>query len=202
MTLNLIDILLIAAAYLLGSVSSAIIVCKLMGLPDPRTQGSGNPGATNVLRVGGKKPAAITLFGDMLKGFVPVLIAQLLHVSDLALALVGFAAFIGHLWPVFFGFKGGKGVATMLGVLFGFHWGVGLATALTWLFVARLFKISSLSALIATGLAPFYVLFILGANWPLIISTALMTLILFWRHRSNIQNLFSGSEGKIGKNSH
>lgn len=200
MTLNLIEILLIAAAYLLGSVSSAIIVCRLMGLPDPRTQGSGNPGATNVLRVGGKRPAAITLFGDMLKGFLPVLVAQLLHVSDLALALVGIAAFIGHLWPVFFGFKGGKGVATMLGVLFGFHWGVGLATALTWLFVARLFKISSLSALIATGLAPFYVLFILGANWPLIISTALMTLILFWRHKSNIQNLFSGSEGRIGKN--
>lgn len=200
MTLNLIEILLIAAAYLLGSVSSAIIVCKLMGLPDPRTQGSGNPGATNVLRVGGKRPAAITLFGDMLKGFLPVLVAQLLHVSDLALALVGFAAFVGHLWPVFFGFKGGKGVATMLGVLFGFHWGVGLATALTWLIIARLFKISSLSALIATGLAPFYVLFILGANWPLIISTALMTLILFWRHKSNIQNLFSGSEGRIGKN--
>lgn len=200
MTLNLIEILLIAAAYLLGSVSSAIIVCRLMGLPDPRTQGSGNPGATNVLRVGGKRPAAITLFGDMLKGFLPVLIAQLLHVSDLALALVGFAAFIGHLWPVFFGFKGGKGVATMLGVLFGFHWGVGLATTLTWLIIARLFKISSLSALIATGLAPFYVLFILGANWPLIISTALMTLILFWRHKSNIQNLFSGSEGRIGKN--
>ena len=199
MTFTLLDSFLILAAYLLGSVSSAIIVCKLMGLPDPRTQGSGNPGATNVLRVGGKKPAAITLFGDMLKGLLPVVIAHALQVSDLVLALVGFAAFIGHLFPVFFGFKGGKGVATMLGVMFGFHWGVGLATALTWLLVARLFKISSLSALIATALAPFYVLFILGANWPLIISTALMTLILFWRHKSNIQKLFSGSEDRISK---
>jgi len=199
MTFTLLDSFLILVAYLLGSVSSAIIVCKLMGLPDPRTQGSGNPGATNVLRVGGKKPAAITLFGDMLKGLLPVVIAHALQVSDLVLALVGFAAFIGHLFPVFFGFKGGKGVATMLGVMFGFHWGVGLATALTWLLVARLFKISSLSALIATALAPFYVLFILGANWPLIISTALMTLILFWRHKSNIQKLFSGSEDRISK---
>ena len=130
-----------------------------------------------------------------------MVIARLLHVSDLVLALTGFAAFIGHLLPLFFGFKGGKGVATMLGVMFGFHWGVGLATALTWLFMAKVFKISSLSALVATILAPFYVLLILGSNKPLIIASALMTLILFWRHRSNIQNLFSGKEGKIGKSS-
>jgi glycerol-3-phosphate acyltransferase PlsY len=195
------EITLIIAAYLLGSVSAAIIVCRLMGLPDPRTQGSGNPGATNVLRVGGKKAAAVTLFGDMLKGLVPVLIAQLLYVSELALALTGIAAFLGHLYPVFFGFKGGKGVATMLGVCFGFHWGVGLATALTWLIMAKVFKISSLSALVATLLAPFYVLLIVGNSKPLIITTALMTLILFWRHRSNIQNLLSGKEGKIGKSS-
>lgn len=195
------EIILVVCAYLIGSISSAIIVCKLMRLPDPRAHGSGNPGATNVLRVGGKKAAAITLFGDMLKGLLPVLVAKLLHVSDLALALVGFAAFIGHLFPLFFGLKGGKGVATMLGVMFGFHWGVGVATALTWVIIAKVFKISSLSALIATALAPFYVLLIMGSNKPLIIATAVMTLILFWRHRSNIQNLLSGKEGRIGKSS-
>jgi glycerol-3-phosphate acyltransferase PlsY len=195
------EITLLVCAYLLGSVSSAIIVCKLMRLPDPRSHGSGNPGATNVLRVGGRKAAAITLFGDMLKGLVPVLIAKLLNVSDLALALTGFAAFIGHLLPLFFGFKGGKGVATMLGVMFGFHWAVGLATALTWLIIAKVFKISSLSALIATLLATFYVLLIMGSNKPLLITTTAMTLILFWRHRSNIQNLLTGKEGKIKSSS-
>lgn len=193
-----IEIILTIAAYLTGSVSTAIIVCKLMGLPDPRTQGSGNPGATNVLRVGGKKAAAITLFGDMLKGLLPVLIAQLLQVSDLALVLIGLAAFMGHLYPVFFGFKGGKGVAIMLGILFGFHWAVGLATTGTWLLIAKVFKVSSLSALIATTLAPFYVYLIMGLNIPVIAGTIVMTVILFWRHRSNIQDLLSGKEEKIG----
>ena len=193
-----IEISLIVAAYLIGSISAAIVVCKVMGLPDPRSQGSGNPGATNVLRVGGKKAAAITLFGDMLKGFLPVLVAKLLAVSDPALAMVGFAAFVGHLFPVFFGFKGGKGVATMLGVLFGWHWAVGLATALTWLIMAKVFKISSLSALIATLLAPLYIYLIMGKILPIIISAAVMTLILFIRHRSNIRNLLTGKEGKIG----
>lgn len=196
-----VEIAVIILAYLVGSISSAIIVCRLMQLPDPRTAGSGNPGATNVLRVGGKKAAAITLFGDLLKGLLPVVIAKLLGVSILTLALTGFAAFMGHLYPVFFGFKGGKGVATMLGVLFGLHWAVGLATALTWLVVAKVFRISSLSALVATVLAPFYVLLIMGSVKPLIVSTAIMTLILFWRHRSNIQNLLSGKEGRIGKSS-
>ena len=193
-----IEISLIVAAYLIGSISAAIVVCKLMGLPDPRSQGSGNPGATNVLRVGGKKAAAITLFGDMLKGFLPVLVGKLLGVSDLALAIVGFVAFIGHLYPVFFGFKGGKGVATMLGVLFGWHWAVGLATALTWLVMAKVFKISSLSALVATLLAPLYIYLIMGKTLPIIISASVMTLILFIRHRSNIRNLLTGKEGKIG----
>ena len=196
-----IEIILIIAAYLIGSISAAIVVCKIMGLPDPRTQGSGNPGATNVLRVGGKKAAAITLFGDMLKGFLPVLVAKLLGVSDLAIAIVGFAAFIGHLFPVFFGFKGGKGVATMLGVLFGWHWAVGLATALTWLVMAKVFKISSLSALIATLLAPLYIYLLMGKIIPVIVSACIMTLILFIRHRSNIRNIFTGKEGKIGSKS-
>ena len=195
------EIILIIAAYLIGSISAAIVVCKIMGLPDPRTQGSGNPGATNVLRVGGKKAAAITLFGDMVKGFLPVLIAKLIGVSDLAFAIIGFAAFIGHLFPVFFNFKGGKGVATMLGVLFGWHWAVGLATALTWLVMAKVFKISSLSALIATLLAPLYIYLIMGNILPVIISASIMTLILFIRHRSNIHNIFTGKEGKIGSKS-
>ena len=219
--LTLEEILFIVAAYLIGSISTAILVCKIMGLPDPRGEGSGNPGATNVLRVGGKKAAAITLFGDMLKGFIPVFIARfyidsgligymepVFLISPLAFALIGLAAFLGHLYPVFFGFKGGKGVATMLGVLFGIHWAVGLATALTWLIMAKGFKISSLSALVATLLAPLYVYLILNLylkvhvnTLPLIISTAVMTAILFWRHRSNIQNLLRGKEGKIGKSS-
>ena len=218
--LTLEEILFIVAAYLIGSISTAIVVCKIMGLPDPRSEGSGNPGATNVLRVGGKKAAAITLFGDMLKGFIPVFIASFyvdngligyfeapdLLISPIAFALIGLAAFLGHLYPVFFGFKGGKGVATMLGVLFGIHWSVGLATALTWLIMAKGFKISSLSALIATALAPFYVFALMRLVFklpmdhvlPLIITCSIMTVILFWRHRSNIQNLLSGKEGKIG----
>jgi len=204
--LTLVEILFIVAAYLIGSISTAIVVCKLMGLPDPRSEGSGNPGATNVLRVGGKKAAAITLLGDTLKGFIPVFIASFFELSSIGFALIGLAAFIGHLYPVFFSFKGGKGVATMLGVLFGFHWMVGLATALTWLIMAKGFKISSLSALVATLLAPLYIFLIMALYlkinmdhvMPLIISTAVMTAILFWRHRSNIQNLLSGKEGKIG----
>jgi glycerol-3-phosphate acyltransferase PlsY len=190
---------LIVFSYLLGSLSSAIIVCKLMGLPDPRSEGSGNPGATNVLRLGGKKAAAITLFGDMLKGLLPVVVAHLLTVNNNILAAVGAAAFVGHLYPVFFRFQGGKGVATMLGVMFGFHWGVGLATALTWLVMAKVFKISSLSALIATLLAPVYVWKIMGMIPVLIITTSLMTIVLYWRHRTNILRLIRGDEGAINK---
>ncbi len=193
------DYSLIFVAYLFGSISSAILVCRLMGLPDPRTEGSGNPGATNVLRVGGKKAAAITLLGDMLKGLLPVLAGQWLGVDPLVLGLTGAAAFLGHLYPLFFGFRGGKGVATMLGVLFGFHWAVGAATAGTWLLVAKGFRISSLAALIATALAPLYIWLILGPVWPLITITAAMTVLLFWRHRSNIQRLLSGEESLIGK---
>jgi len=197
--MTLTDASLILVAYLFGSISSAILVCRLMGLPDPRTEGSGNPGATNVLRVGGKKPAAITLFGDMLKGLLPVLAGHWLGVSPLVLGLTGAAAFLGHLYPVFFGFRGGKGVATMLGVLFGLHWAVGAATAGTWLLVAKGFRISSLAALIATALAPLYVWLILGPVWPLVWITTAMTVLLYWRHRSNIQRLLSGEESLIGK---
>ena len=197
--MQLLDYSLILIAYLIGSISSAILVCNIMGLPDPRSEGSGNPGATNVLRVGGKKAAAITLIGDMLKGLLPVLAASLLNVAPLTLALTGLAAFLGHLYPVFFGFRGGKGVATMLGVLFGFHGLVGAATAGTWLVIAKGFKISSLAALIATLLAPLYVWLIIGPSMELIVTTVVMTAILFWRHRTNIQRLLSGEESLIGK---
>lgn len=200
--LEILDYTFIFASYLIGSLSSAIIVCKVMGLPDPRGEGSGNPGATNVLRFGGKKAAAITLFGDMVKGLIPVLIAQYLGISIEGIALVGFAAFLGHLYPIFFQFKGGKGVATMLGVMFGFSWWVGLATAGTWLFMAKVIKISSISALVSTALAPVYVWFWFDyagiSNIALTSVTTIMTIILFWRHRSNIQNLIKGTEDAIG----
>lgn len=195
--MEMLDYTLIIASYLIGSLSSAIIVCKLMGLPDPRSEGSRNPGATNVLRFGGKKAAAITLAGDMIKGLVPVLVAKSIGISMEGIAFVGLAAFLGHLYPVFFQFKGGKGVATMLGVMFGFSWWVGLATAGTWLFMAKIVKISSLSALVATALAPVYV-WLWFNSIPTIGITAAMTIILFWRHRSNIQNLIKGTEDSIG----
>jgi len=194
---EILNYILIFAAYIIGSLSSAIIVCKIMGLPDPRGEGSGNPGATNVLRFGGKKAAAITLAGDMVKGLIPVLAVKYMGFDSLIIAQVGIAAFLGHLYPLFFQFKGGKGVATMLGVMFGFSWWVGLATAATWLFMAKIVKISSLSALVATALAPVYVWLWFNESGP-ISATILMTVVLFWRHRSNIQNMMKGTEGSIG----
>jgi glycerol-3-phosphate acyltransferase PlsY len=189
---------LIFTAYLLGSISSAIIVCRLMGLPDPRSQGSGNPGATNVLRIGGKKSAAITLFGDMLKGLLPVLAGHLIGVPLVILALIGLAAFLGHLYPVFFGFKGGKGVATLIGVLVGINWALGLAAIATWLFMAYVVKISSLSALVMALLVPLYG-WLLHEDWILVGILTLMVALLFWRHRSNIRKLLSGEEKPISK---
>jgi len=190
------DLLVIFAAYLLGSISSAIIVCRLLNLPDPRGQGSGNPGATNVMRIGGKKAAAITLVGDMLKGLIPVLVAKFLGASIAVQALVAVAAFLGHLYPVFFGFRGGKGVATALGVLLGLHWPVGLLTIATWLVIAKLFKVSSLAALLSILVTPLYIWWLIPER-SLIIAMLFMGTLLFWRHRSNIRNLLDGSEGKI-----
>ncbi len=198
MNLATIDTVYIFCAYLIGSISSAIITCKLMSLPDPRSGGSKNPGATNVLRLAGKKAAAITLIGDSLKGYIPVQIAVLLSLPNTVIALIAVATFLGHLYPIFFGFKGGKGVATMLGICFGFSPWVGLATALTWLVVAKLLRISSLSALISMSLAPVYVWLLLDNNTAILVACSVMTLILFWRHRSNIRNLISGAEGRIG----
>ncbi len=190
---SLIFFVLIVVAYLLGSISTAIVVCKLMALPDPRTEGSNNPGATNVLRLGGKKAAAITLAGDALKGLIPVLIGHMLDLPLTLLGLVGFAAFLGHLYPVFFQFRGGKGVATAFGAILGISWLTGGLVLFTWLFVAWLSKISSLSALIAATLAPFY-FWMVTANFQLTIVSLAMSIMLILRHRSNILKLIEGTE--------
>ena len=191
-------ILLIIFAYLLGSLSTAIIVSKLGHMPDPRTQGSGNPGATNMLRLGGKKMAALTLLGDALKGFIPVTLASTLVDDTTTLALVGIAAFLGHLYPVFFGFRGGKGVATSLGILLGISWIVGLGTLVTWLFMAKVFRYSSLAALTAAVVAPLYMW--LARPVPALLAMSLvMSALLLWRHRSNIQRLLSGQEEKLAR---
>lgn len=182
--------------YLLGSISTAILVCRALGYPDPRDEGSGNPGATNVLRVAGKPAAAVTLLGDVLKGVVPVLLARLVGVDDPALAWIGFCAFLGHLYPVFFRFEGGKGVATALGVINTLAWPAGLAVMISWLVVFLPFRISSLAAIVSWALAPLWLwLFapqFLGAMIPL-------SLLLLWRHRQNVKNLLAGKEAGFGK---
>ncbi len=187
----------IVLAYLLGSVATAIVTCRLMGLPDPRSQGSGNPGATNVLRHGGKKAAAFTLAGDVLKSLIPVLVAKLLGLAPEVVAATALAAFLGHLYPVYFGFRGGKGVATAFGAMLGISWLLAGAAAVTWLVMVLTFRYSSLSALTAAVLAPFYTMWLVPV--PAYIGvTVLMSLLLLWRHRSNIRNLLDGTEDKIG----
>lgn len=188
--------LLTVFAYLIGSISTAILTCTYMGLPDPRTVGSNNPGATNVLRHGGKKAAALTLFGDLLKGLIPVLIGQVLGLDYTWLIIIGLAAFLGHLYPLYYGFKGGKGVATAIGVFLGVNlWG-GLIFVGIWLLMAKGFKISSLAALIATALSPLYFWLLTGHGW-LTLGIVVMAVLIFWRHQSNIRNLLSGQEDKI-----
>lgn len=194
----IISVTLVVLAYLFGSVASAIIVCRLVGLDDPRVAGSGNPGTTNVMRLHGKKLAFITLAGDVLKGVIPVLLAVFLQQSGLIIATCGLAAFTGHLFPVFFHFKGGKGVATLIGVLIASDWLLGLAYVLTWLTGALLFRYSSLSALIAAAMMPIYSWFILQ-DTAFLFCHGLMSVLLFWRHQSNIRNLLSGKEDKLGK---
>jgi len=190
--------LLTLTAYLFGSISSAVIVCKIMRLPDPRTEGSNNPGATNVLRIGGKKAAAITLLGDMLKGVIPVLIAKWIGLDSTGLAMVTFAAFFGHLYPVFFNFEGGKGVATAIGCLLALCWPVGLCWLVTWLLVAVIFRYSSLSSLVASVLSPIYIWYFTG-NMTYVVTLSVMSLLLIIRHKSNIQKLLAGKESKIGQ---
>ncbi|MCP5158994.1 MAG: glycerol-3-phosphate 1-O-acyltransferase PlsY [Gammaproteobacteria bacterium] len=189
--------LFVIFGYLAGSVSTAILVCRAMGLPDPRREGSRNPGATNVLRFGGKKAAAITLAGDFCKGLLPILLARWAGLEEIGLALTALAAFLGHLYPVFFGFAGGKGVATAFGAILGLSWPVALAALTTWLLMAFVVRISSLSALTAAVLTPVY-------SWWFELSPIqnlailIMVGLLVWRHRSNIQNLLAGAEDKIG----
>ena len=192
-----ITLLLIVFGYLAGSISTAIIVCRIMGLPDPRSEGSRNPGATNVLRFGGKKAAAITLAGDLLKGLLPVLLARGLGVGETGLALTALAAFLGHLYPVFFGFEGGKGVATAFGVILGLSWLTALAALATWLLMAFTVRISSLSALTAAVLAPLYA-WLFGLPTVYVAAILIMVVILIWRHRSNIRQLLAGTEDTIG----
>lgn len=189
---GLITALLCVAAYLGGSISSAILVCRLFGLPDPRTEGSHNPGATNVLRLGGKPAAALTLAGDVLKGVIPVLVA--VHWLQLPLpiaALAGWFAFLGHLFPVFFQFQGGKGVATAFGLLFALHWPTGLVTGAVWLVLFATLRISSLASMAAFLVMPVAILFWQPETlWPMI----LLSVVLIGRHHTNIRKLLSGEE--------
>ena len=190
----------VVAAYLIGSLSFAVIVSKFYGLDDPRSYGSGNPGATNVLRSGRKKAAALTLLGDALKGLVAVLLARWLQsyfgLADEVVAAVAVAVLAGHMWPLFFGFKGGKGVATALGVLLALSWPVALICAAVWLMMAFGLKISSLAALTATVISPLAAMFLVQQpSWQAAI--AVIAALVLLRHRSNIQNLLSGKESKI-----
>ncbi len=189
----------VIAAYLLGSVNSAVLSSKALHLPDPRTLGSGNPGATNVLRTGNKSAAAITLLGDILKGFLPVLLAATLTDDPRLAAAVGLAALLGHIFPVYYRFQGGKGVATTLGVLLAMDWLLGGLWALTWVATALVFRYSSVAAMTATvvtlGLA---VAFRMHAPWTIGL-LAIFTALIFWRHTSNIRDLRAGREVKFGK---
>ncbi len=192
----MIDYFLPPLAYCFGSISSAIVVCRVMGLTDPRNTGSRNPGTTNVLRTGGRLAAVITLIGDVGKGLIPVLVARELTASALTVSLVGTAAFLGHLYPLFFGFRGGKGVATACGVLLGISGVLTLILMAAWLAVAVLFRYSSLAALTAATLAPLLVLWLLPDPWLLAMSL-IITALLFWRHRGNMARLLAGTESKI-----
>lgn len=191
------DLALPIGAYLLGSVATAIVVSRLLGLPDPRTMGSGNPGATNVLRTGRKGAALATLLGDMLKGLLPVALARLLEVGEVTLIATALAAFLGHIYPVFFQFRGGKGVATALGVLLGLAPWLGLAVLGVWLLVAATLRYSSLAALIAAATAP-VIAWGLGLGAAAIIGVTFMSALLIARHRGNIQRLLNGTESRIG----
>ena len=191
----------VIAAYLIGSLSFAVIVSKYYGMDDPRTYGSGNPGATNVLRSGKKKAAALTLLGDALKGLVAVVLARCLQdaltLSDITIAVVAVAALVGHMWPLFFGFKGGKGVATALGVLLALSPATALVCAAIWLVMAFGFKVSSLAALAATVAAPLVAFWLMPyPSWAW--ATVVIAVLVLYRHKSNIQNLLQGKEGKIG----
>jgi len=199
------DLLLIPIAYLIGSISFAVVVSKCMNLPDPHTYGSGNPGATNVLRTGNKVAAGLTFLGDALKGFLAVVLARAVmgdlpldeYLNSWVMGGVVLAVFLGHLFPIFHGFKGGKGVATACGILFGINSTLGLATLSTWVIVAVFLRYSSLAALAAAVFGPVYFVFLFGFR-PMALALLLICILLIWRHRSNIQNLLNGTESRIG----
>jgi acyl phosphate:glycerol-3-phosphate acyltransferase len=199
------DILLIPLAYLIGSISFAVVVSKCMSLPDPHSYGSGNPGATNVLRTGNKLAAALTFLGDALKGYFAVMLARILlgdqslstSLSSWVLCCVVLAVFLGHLFPIFHGFKGGKGVATACGILFGVNAILGIATLSTWIIVVAFLRYSSLAALAAAVFGPIYFVFLFGFQ-PMGITLLAVCSLLIWRHRSNIQNLLNGTESRLG----
>jgi glycerol-3-phosphate acyltransferase PlsY len=192
----------VIAAYLIGSLSFAVIVSRVFGLADPRSYGSKNPGATNVLRSGHRGAAVLTLAFDALKGYVPVFVALVwgprFGIGEWAVAGVGLAAFLGHLWPVFFRFQGGKGVATAAGVLLAFNPWLGLATLLSWAIIAFFFRYSSLASLVAAAFAPFYQLLIWGME-PNVLAIFAMSLLLVWRHEANIRKLLNGTESRLGQ---
>ena len=204
MNATLSQLWLIPLAYLIGSISFAVVVSKMMGLPDPYTHGSKNPGATNVLRTGNKLAAALTLAGDAAKGWLAVTIARAVlgspaqESANILLGLVALAVFIGHLYPVFHRFKGGKGVATAAGILFAISWVLGFATLATWLIVAIFMRYSSLAALCAAAFAPIYFTFLFGIQ-PMGLAILVMSLLLIYRHRSNIRNLMNGTETRLSK---
>jgi glycerol-3-phosphate acyltransferase PlsY len=199
------DLLLIPLAYLIGSISFAVVVSKCMNLPDPHSYGSGNPGATNVLRTGNKLAAALTFLGDALKGYFAVMLARLLlgdqsltsTLGSWVLCGVVIAVFLGHVFPIFHGFKGGKGVATACGILFGVNAILGIATLSTWIIVAVFLRYSSLAAIAAAVFGPIYFVFLFGFQ-PMGIALLIVCMLLIWRHRSNIQNLLNGTESRIG----
>ncbi|MGA0796843.1 MAG: glycerol-3-phosphate 1-O-acyltransferase PlsY [Quisquiliibacterium sp.] len=196
------SIVAVLLAYLLGSVSFAVLVSRVMGLADPRSYGSGNPGATNVLRTGNKMAALLTLVGDGAKGWLAVFVAKAFAVrfglGDGAIALVALAVFCGHLFPVFLRFAGGKGVATAAGVLLAINPWLGLATLLTWLIIAYFFRYSSLAALVSSVFAPLYYTFLFGAD-VIAFAVVIMSGLLVWRHRGNIAKLMAGKESRIGQ---
>lgn len=196
---TLIPTVWIVSAYLLGSIAFGIVVSRLFGLPDPRTVGSGNPGATNVLRSGKKLAAALTLLGDVVKGWLPVWLAMQSDMLMWVVAYVSLAVFIGHLYPIFYKFQGGKGVATALGVMFALSPLLALAALVTWILVFAVSRYSSLAAIVAACLAPVYAWYLLSAYTDYLITVLIMSVLLVWRHRSNIKKLLAGTESGFGK---
>ncbi len=194
----LINIGLVISGYLFGSIASAVMVCRLLGLGDPRRNGSGNPGTTNVYRLYGGKAAVLTLLGDLLKGALPVILATILQAPESTVYMAGMAAFFGHLYPLFFHFQGGKGVATLIGVLLATHWMLGLAFIVIWAVVTLVFRFASLSSITAAIALPCYG-WLLSLSPAYLLSLSLMAGFLVWRHRSNLKKLLAGTEPRLGK---